>query len=130
VGAIDFLVGRSITEIRYFGSSDIRIVFEPGEKAEPALYADIGAHTLTTSDGAAHAIDAEEPESAGPDLALVGARVERAAIEDGTLRLVLSDGSEIRCEPSDAYEAWQVVGGAPERLVVCTPGGDVAIWAD
>jgi hypothetical protein len=124
------LVHRSVTEIRYLGSSDIRIVFEPGEKSEPALYADVGAHIFTSSRAEAHSVDGEQPQSVGPVLAVVGARVESAGVEDGALRLVPSDSSQIRCEPSDACEAWQVVGGAPEHLVVCQPGGEVAIWAD
>ena len=33
----------------------------------------------------------------------------------------------MRCEPDADYEAWQVVGGWPQSLVVCTPGGELAI---
>jgi hypothetical protein len=130
MGTVDFLVGKSVTEIRYFGQTDIRIVFDPGEKSEPALYADMSTPVLGTRDGATYAVSPKDPASVGPVLAIVGQEVEGAVIEDGALTLGLSDGSKIRCEPDDRYEAWQVVGGTPEHLVICMPGGEIAVWTD
>jgi hypothetical protein len=60
----------------------------------------------------------------------VNHRVYRVSTDDGTLDLAFSDGSSLRCPPDDRYEAWQVVGGFPEHLVVCTPGGELAVWDD
>jgi hypothetical protein len=42
--------------------------------------------------------------------------------------LSFADGSLLRCEPDPRYEAWQVVGGLPQHLVVCEPGGELAVW--
>ena len=48
--------------------------------------------------------------------------------EGGTLVLSFADGSTLRCDPDLGYEAWQVVGGAPQHLVACSPGGELAVW--
>jgi hypothetical protein len=50
----------------------------------------------------------------------------------GVLVLVFSGGRSIRCEPDPAVEAWaveawQVVGGDPFFLVVCTQEGEMQI---
>jgi hypothetical protein len=37
---VAFLVGKQVREIRY--GHGIRIVFDPGDRVEPALYADVG----------------------------------------------------------------------------------------
>jgi hypothetical protein len=43
--------------------------------------------------------------------------------------LSFADGRTLRCEPQPDYEAWQVVGGTPQYLVVCLPGdGELSIW--
>jgi hypothetical protein len=39
-----------------------------------------------------------------------------------------SIGRALRCEPQPEFEAWEVVGGEPQYLVVCTPGGELAVW--
>jgi hypothetical protein len=45
------------------------------------------------------------------------------------LLLAVVHGSWLRCEPDPDYEAWQVVGGDPQALVVCLPGvGELAVW--
>ena len=43
--------------------------------------------------------------------------------------MTFADGGALRCEPDPDYEAWQVVGGDPQALVVCLPGdGELAVW--
>ena len=42
--------------------------------------------------------------------------------------LSFADGSLLRCEADARYEAWQVVGGSPQYLVVCQPGGELTVW--
>jgi hypothetical protein len=59
---------------------------------------------------------------------IAGETVERVATTtSGVLRLEFSDGSTIRCEPDPKYEAWQVVGD-PYGLVICSGGGELAMW--
>jgi hypothetical protein len=59
---------------------------------------------------------------------LVGNVVSDTSTQDGALVLSFADGSLLRCEPDKRYEAWQVVGGSPQHLVVCEPGGELAVW--
>src|SRR5439155_8765495 len=60
---------------------------------------------------------------------MVGGVVSESSTEGGTLRLSFTDGRKLRCPPHPEYEAWQVVGGTPQQLVVCMPGsGELAVW--
>ena len=109
---IDFLVGRTVVEVR----NDERVVFEAGTKPEPRLYADVGyAVCLDSSD---------QPLSIGE---LVGRTVAEVSTSDGVLRISFADGATLQTEPDPNVEAWQVVGGTPQALVVCLPGGEVAV---
>jgi hypothetical protein len=112
---IEFLVGREVVEMEVDEYGSARIIFEVGDKREPALYADV-AFAFERPGGGALAV---------PDL--VGAVVSATSTEGGTLQLWFEDGHTLRCEPDPDIEAWEVVGGFPQELVVCTPGGDVAI---
>jgi len=113
VGDLDFLVGNTVTEIR----DECRLVFIPGSRPEPDLYADVGLAELVDSGGATI-----------PLTALVGRTVSAASAPSGSLHLTFTDGSLLRCDPDPQYEAWQVVGGDPQALIVCEPGGELAIW--
>jgi hypothetical protein len=124
---LKFLAGRVIEEVRY--GEGLRIVFELGERVEPALYADVGRFTFTDSGGEKHCIDTDDPASVGAALSIVGQRVVKAGSDDlAALDVRLSDGSVLRCEPDEQFEAWQVVGGSPEHLVVCVGPGELAVW--
>ena len=60
-------------------------------------------------------------------LPLFNGEVSDVAVEDdGVLSLVIA-GTTLRCRPDPDYEAWQVTG-RDVGLVVCTPGGGLAIW--
>jgi hypothetical protein len=60
-------------------------------------------------------------------LALYGATINSGvAFKNGTFRLVL-DHYQLTVRPDSRYEAWNVVGPGNLRLV-CTPGGQLAIW--
>lgn len=111
---IGFLVGKTVVAVHEGGT---RIIFELGEMPEPALYADVGPHTYRDDHGVDRVI-----------ASLVGSVVADTSTLDGTLLLSFTDGSALRCEPDANYEAWQVVGGWPQYLVVCQPGGEVAVW--
>jgi hypothetical protein len=109
---VAFLVGQTVSEIR----DGNRIVFVPGEP-EPSLYADVGECTVIGTAG--------EPRPLG---SLVGLTVTATSTASDVLVLEFNDGSTLRCEPDPNYEAWQVVGGDPQYLVVCSPGGELAVW--
>ncbi len=51
------------------------------------------------------------------------------AEDSGILVLAFSDGTGIRVEPDDAYEAWTVAGPGGKKIV-CMPGGELAVWSD
>ena len=110
---IDFLVGRAVVEVRDNG----RIVFEVGAKPEPRLYADVGDAVCLDPRGV--------PFATGE---LVGRTVASVSSTNGVLQIRFTDGAMLRSEPDPSYEAWQVVGGAPQTLVVCLPGGELAVW--
>ncbi len=109
---IDFLVGETVVDVR-----DERIIFDGGAEPEPLLYADVSPSVCVDNDGAPLAV-----------ADLVGRAVASASTVGGTLMLTFTDGATLRCAPSEDYEAWQVVGGSPENLVVCMPGGELAAW--
>ena len=119
---LDFLVGKTVREIRYGPS--IRIVFEAGERVEPTLYADLGWYTLSSADGSVIEQAESKPADLGATLGLVGARVAEASVLEAALELTFEDRRKLRYEPSLAYEAWQVVGGEP-GLIWSTTDGEV-----
>ena len=125
--ALDFLIGRKITEIRY--GLGLRVVFDAGERVEPALYADLGPFEFAADGEEPHLIDPARPASVGPALSLVEKTVAQAiAQEDGTLDLQFVGGGHLSCPPQENVEAWQVVGGSPEYLVVCVRPGHVSVF--
>jgi hypothetical protein len=127
---IDFLVGSTIQEIRYSTPGNLRIVFDAGDLVEPALYADVGNCTYVDAAGIAHQIRPEDPSTVGPVLTSVGQPLDDVSTSGGTLEFRFSIGGYLRCESHEEYEAWQVVGGSPQHLVVCLPGGELAVWDD
>jgi hypothetical protein len=125
---VAFLVGQMVLEVRY--GQSVRLVFELGDGPAPALYAAL-EEEFTYIDAAGHRHDAsaDHPAKLGPMLQVVGQTVTQATTESATLSLTFSDGSTIRCPPHPDYEAWEVVGGSPQSLVVCLPGdGDLAVF--
>jgi hypothetical protein len=128
VGNLDFLVGQTIDELRYSVPGSLRVVFDAGDRVEPALYADLGPSEFYDSERERHELDPEDPATLGPVLSTVGKQIEAVDTEGGALSLLFSDRSRVRCNPRIDYEAWQVVGGSPQHLVVCMPGGELAVW--
>jgi hypothetical protein len=112
---IDFLVGRTVVEVRY----DERVVFDAGAAPEPRLYADVG-----------HAVCLDEHGKRVSVEDLAGRTVADASTNGGVLHIVFTDGATLRSEPDPDVEAWQVVGGRPQSLVVCLPGGELAVVSD
>ncbi len=97
---------------------------------EPLLYVDLMLSVLTGADGGSQVLRPMGQPGLGLVGSAVGQQVNTATIDNGALCIALSDGSEIRCEPHQSLEAWQVVGGTPEHFIVCLPGGKIAAWAD
>lgn len=68
-----------------------------------------------------------EPHTDELVAALTGAVVSAVVNEDGELRVDLDSGHRLVVEPDRYFEAWTVT--APGRfLVVCMPGGELAVW--
>lgn len=68
-------------------------------------------------------------EAFQPIRQLVGRMVEEATADDaGALHVRFSDGTRLEVPPDEAYEAWNV-SGPNGALVVCTPGGKLAVWS-
>jgi Family of unknown function (DUF6188) len=114
---VGFLVGRAVVAVRRNPDGSARIIFDLGDRPESALYADVGACIFEDRSGVALV-----PAS------MVSSVVSDTSTDDGTLMLSFANGSLLRCEPDARYEAWQVVGGSPQSLVVCQPGGELAVW--
>jgi hypothetical protein len=129
VSEVDFLVGQTVAQFRY-PANGLRIVFDVGDRAEPALYADIEqAFTYIDRSGDAHEVDLNDPSTLASVLGIAGQAVEGVSTDDAVLSLRFSDGSSLRCAPHPDYEAWQVVGGTPQCLVVCVgPDDGLAVW--
>jgi Family of unknown function (DUF6188) len=114
---VGFLIGRPVVAVQGNPDETARIIFDLGDKPEPALYATVGACSYEDGSGVTRLL-----------ASMVDSVVSDTSTEGGTLVLSLSDGSLLRCEPDERYEAWQVVGGSPQYLVVCEPGGELAVW--
>jgi hypothetical protein len=110
---VEFLVGQKVVDVQDGG----RIVFVAGARPEPRLYADVGDCECVDADGTAVAL-----------VDLVQRTVGSASTTNGVLALRFTDGVVLRCPPDPQYEAWQVVGGSPQYLVVCLPGGELGVW--
>ncbi len=83
---------------------------------------------LTTASGAWQ-LDPEDRAGLGPLLALYPDTLTAAiALPDGSLRLELRSGAVLTVPPDPKFEAWQVGSPLGLLLVVCTPGGALAIW--
>jgi hypothetical protein len=117
VSELGFLVGRDVVEVQPDGDGGARIIFERSDEPEPALYADIGPSSYV-----------DENHGARPLSDMVGSVVSDTSTDGGVLVLSFEDGRTLRCEPDVEFEAWQVVGGTPQNLVVCSPGGELAVW--
>jgi hypothetical protein len=117
MSAVGFLVGRAVVEVQTEPEGSARIIFELGDGPTPALYADVGASIYEDVHGKSRALSS-----------MTGSVCAATSTDNGTLSLSFADGSRLRCEPHPLYEAWEVAGGTPQYLVVCTPGGGLAVW--
>jgi hypothetical protein len=80
---------------------------------------------------------ADEPVSIHPEnlgdraievAALFGAVIREVSVEaTGILTVSFDDGQTIKAPPDASYESWSYVSDNGGR-VICTPGGELAIW--
>lgn len=72
--------------------------------------------------------EGDPTEAFDPVRELIGQTVTQSVAEDtGILRLAFANGASVVVEPDEAYEAW-TASGPRGMLVVCMPGGELAIW--
>lgn len=72
----------------------------------------------------------EDTSSLEPVLTLFNAKVLAIYInETGELIVEFGNGVSIEIHPDDSYEAWQL-SGSPGFMLVCAPGGSVAVFRE
>lgn len=70
----------------------------------------------------------DESQAFSPLSDLVGHVVAESTIDDaGVFTVVFENGSSLVAKPDKAYEAW-TLNGPNGLLVVCMPGGELAVW--
>jgi hypothetical protein len=88
----------------------------------------IGLPFTLKSDGVEYALDPAERSGLGPLLALYPDALEKVSVDgQGTLELRFGGGASISVPANPRWEAWQIVGPGT-ALVVCAPGGRLAVW--
>lgn len=109
-------------------SVDDVLTLQFGERAGILMIGITGPFRLSRH-GDTMTLRPDHPQELGPVLALVGRVVVSAtATQTGTLEMVFADGSHLKVEPHERYEAWEFVGERQSRLV-CAPGGEVYVWS-
>lgn len=86
--------------------------------------------TLALSTGSFSLSPEEDPaESFQPLGQLVGHTITESSVDsDGNLSISFDNSASLVVRPDSGYEAWTVSG--PEgMLVVCMPGGELAVWS-
>ena len=86
--------------------------------------------TLTTEQGWEVAVEGDQPADEELAAALhtaIGQPITLFNVQEGVLALDVGD-ARIRAEPDPTYEAWNIAG-PDKQLVVCRPGGELAIWS-
>ncbi|WP_067697565.1 DUF6188 family protein [Nocardia jejuensis] len=72
---------------------------------------------------------AGEPHTEDVASAVAGEIVSATVTSTGELRIDLDSGNRLVVEPDRYFEAWNIT--APGKyLVVCMPGGELAIWSE
>ena len=97
-------------------------------ESEEQTFIWIGGEFHLEVNGEKHLLSTEEPAKLEPLLALVNAAVESArAYKDGLLELNFEKRGKLSMHPHPEVESWGITGAYGLR-VVCTPGGELAIW--
>lgn len=74
--------------------------------------------------------DPDQPTTLASALRIIYEVVESAvAYKNGQLEINFSNGMILSAGPDPHYESWQISGRTPiELLIVCAPGGELAVW--
>jgi hypothetical protein len=116
------------------GQSVIRVCFDAAVTVLTSEDCQLRVETeavIRSPQGEMVRFDPESPGVAAIHLAqLVRDAVTLAEAETvGGLRMVFESGAELAVAPDAEYEAWGLVGPKGRR-VVCTPGGELALWGE
>lgn len=115
------LAGRPL--IQYCVGTGVRLDFGAPDFPELTIETPI---TVTRSG----TVRAGEPHSQLVLMTLLGLlnqAAEATIADDGQLTLRFTEGTSLTVRPDDKYEAWQLRDDNG-LLIVCTPGGGLAIW--
>ncbi len=106
---------------------DFRLGLYFGDKNETASL-HIGTPCNIKSEGKNTRLVPDAPWTLAPALTLFNAEIANVSIQKtGFLTAKLKDGRSLEIEPDEQYEAWQV-GSTNGFLLVCSPGGEVAMF--
>jgi hypothetical protein len=115
------LAGRPL--IQYCVGTGVRLDFGTPDFPKLTIESPI---TVTRSG----TVRADEPHSQLVLMTLLGLlnqATEATIADDGQLTLRFAEGTSLTVRPDDKYEAWQLSDDTG-LLIVCMPGGDLAIW--
>lgn len=86
--------------------------------------------TLKLPAGSVDLSPEEDPAESFQQLGeLIGCTITESGVaSDGTLSITFGNAARFIVGPNNDYEAW-TVSGPRGMLVVCTPGGELAIWS-
>lgn len=119
------LRGFHVIQVRV--SCQLTLVLEHGAEVELETEAILSDRPLGAPDVTAARLVPERQDVA-PALALFGAKVVSSVVfKTGGMRLAFDTGSHLNVKPHPDYEAWSVRGPG-SLLLVCQPGGGVAVW--
>lgn len=92
---------------------------------------------LLSQGGQESFLSRENPPSLAPGLGLIEKAVDSIRIgKTGSLEIFFSNQAKISVQPSERYEAWQILGGYGDSgalglsglRIICVPGGGLAVW--
>jgi hypothetical protein len=116
------LEGQTVTQ----ASADFTVSLSTDANYEVRIETDFSLHT---PDGDLHLSLGTGDVDETTFHPLLRQKVRSSVAEDtGTLVLAFGDGTGVRVEPDDAYEAWTIAGPGGQKIV-CMPGGELAVWS-
>ena len=92
-----------------------------------SLVLSIETEFIINKNNTIHHLDIENKDSLIQGLLLIGKKVKRLEISHEGLAKVILESAQIIVKSHDEFEAWQVHTD-DGMLIVCMPGGDLAIW--
>ncbi|MFJ2034316.1 DUF6188 family protein [Streptosporangium sp. NPDC087985] len=118
---------RGMQVIQVQVSYQLTLLLDSGAHVDMEAEAMLSHGPLSAPDATMDRLVPERQEVA-PALALFGATVlSSVAFKSGALGLVFDIGAHLSVKPDPQYEAWSAHGPGA-LLLVCLPGGDLAVW--